>query len=869
MLLPFLCIMLMPLPAAHAAEGILQNDTPKALSSTPRASMSDAEPLLVGIYFNRVLQAEETIYHESEEYWMPFELFLKQTGLKEQERQGSVASYATNLGTLRFDTASLKEFEGTVCIAFTDLKTVFISTPVFDYSLFAVMLNIPWQPGARPKREREVPDIKAPAGTVSYVGLEARGSYDFESATNKSMLVESAGRGLGGVWNITGSGESNEAGDTFTPTRYTWTTFNRNLAFRIGTGYSGSYSLIGPSYMTGVQFGWNNHSIIRQLDAEQGYGSDSFLSFDSNQLRTLEGSGPPGGIAELRFDGEVVARQRLKLDGRFAFENVRMDSDLRKTEVYIYFRSINENPLKVIDFSQTVASRSLPAGEIMVRGGAGRTGNVLDGESGSSRNNEAFANVLYGISQRVTLETAIQENPATGTPDMLAGTVLSIANNWTTALYGAQSNRHSAADVRVEGGNRNWNASYWGSLQDAGYGSATAAKEQRHALRLSLRPMQELTLQAIGSYQVQADSLTLHYLLPAGTIAPLTWLSLSATPHDDKTYRYESWVRLGNNDRLRGIYDNAIVSLDYQHNLSRQLNMRLVNDYAFKSGDMVTNFGIDWYPGNSSSDIIATVLSYSGGSYGISGSWSRYLNTGLRFAMQYTFNMNNAANLATTDIESAYGSSTTSAKSISLSMSWDLGWSNRGFIPINRNAVTLTRGALAGSLDIANESSLSASDINDIQILLNGRRMQQRQLNGDFFVGGLPPGIYRVSVDQENLPIELVTEKNEVRVEIKNGAVTGMKIPVYAEYGAAGMVRGAGGESIGGAVVRVSDAEGTTIKKAVTNQFGYYRVDGLRAGTYQAVVESNGGIRIESPSKMQFSIIDDYVFNVNLTAADH
>ncbi len=293
--------------------------------------------------------------------------------------------------------------------------------------------------------------------------------------------------------------------------------------------------------------------------------------------------------------------------------------------------------------------------------------------------------------------------------------------------------------------------------------------------------------------------------------------------------------------------------------------MRLVNDYAFNTSDMVTNFAIDWYPGNSSSDIIATVLSYSGGSYGISGSWSRYLNTGLRFAMQYTFNMNNSTNLATTDIDPAYNN-TTSAKSISLSMSWDLGWSNRGLIPINRNAVTLTRGALAGSLDITNVSTLTSSDIDDIHILLNGRRMQQRQLNGNFFVGGLPPGIYRVSVDQENLPIELVTEKKEMKVEIKNGAVTGMKIPVFAEYGAAGMVRGARGEGIEGATVTVSDMDGITVKKTMTNRFGYYRVDGLRAGTYRSAVESIGGLKQERPATREFSISNDYVFDIDMKA---
>ncbi|MDT9547489.1 MAG: carboxypeptidase-like regulatory domain-containing protein [Chlorobium phaeovibrioides] len=851
-----LTLILLTITGAHALSAA---DSGQKIEKAPTASR--AEPLLVGIYYNNTLMDEGIIYLEENEYWIPFEPFLNRAGLNEENPQGTVASYSTNLGILSYDTTGLKEFEGEECISFKDLKAHFITAPSFNQELYAVMIDIGWRPGVKTKRAQEVPDIRAPAGTISSIGIEAHTDYDFKETANKTLLLESSGRALGGVWDITGTGDPEEK---MIPAAYHWTSFNRNLAVRLGTGYSGSYSLIGSSYMTGVQFGWNNRSIIRQLDAQMGYSSDIFLGFEGSQLRTLEGSGPPASIAELRFDGEVVARQRVPLDGKFAFQNVRMDVDLRKTEVYIYERSINENPIKVIDFSQSVSSRSLPEGEILIRGGAGLTGNILDPESGAERSTEAFTNVLYGLGRRVTIESAFQENATTGSPDLLSGAVLSIGNNWNAALYGARSNSHYGADFRLDATYTTWDASYWGTLHEGGYGSDSAVKNQNHSFRWTVRPMRELTLQAIGRLQTQADTRQLSYLLPAAALSPSSWLRLTATPHDDRSYRYETNLRLGRNDRLRGIYDYDVLSVDYLHNVSKALNVRLYNDYAFNTGDTVTNLGVDWYPGRSSSDIIATVLSCSGGSYGISGSWSRNINTGLRLAMEYSFNMNNATNL-TTQTSASVNGSTESRKSIALTLSWDLGWSNRGFIPINRNEVTLTRGALAGSIAIDNEAALSSSDINNIPIFLNGRRMQQRQIKGDFFLGRLQPGIYRVSVDQENLPIELVTEKKEITVEIKNGAVTGMKIPVFAEYGASGFVSGRNGEGLAEAMVSITGGNGAAAK-AMTNQFGYYRIDGLRSGTYTAAVESVKGISTESTLKREFRIKNDYVFDIDLKA---
>lgn len=90
---------------------------------------------------------------------------------------------------------------------------------------------------------------------------------------------------------------------------------------------------------------------------------------------------------------------------------------------------------------------------------------------------------------------------------------------------------------------------------------------------------------------------------------------------------------------------------------------------------------------------------------------------------------------------------------------------------------------------------------------------------------------------------------------------------MYAQYGAAGKVAGNNGDAIADALVRISRENGDVVVRATTNQFGYYRIDGLRSGIYTAEVESVRGISMKSTLKQEFRIENDYVFDIDLKAA--
>lgn len=817
----------------------------------------DVEPMFAGIYINGNEAEAEIIYHEDNEYWLPFDLFLKESGLKPGDKTDAGTTYPTTIGVITFDHSGLKSFENNSCISFSDLKKTFRVKASFNLSLYAAVIQIPWKAGIAKtrsgKKESIEPDIKAPGNSLTYIGIETDILFNTHGEVQKDLLVETAGRLGPGVWDIKFEGDPEEQ---MIPSRYHWTVFNRHAAARAGTGSTEIYSLIDNKSFTGLQFGWNNRTILNQLDFERYTDSDGFLSMDRNQLRTIEGDGPPAGIAELRLDGEIVARQRISLDGRFIFRNIRMGTDLRRTEIYLYELSLREPPVAVLNFTQSIQSRSLPGGELLVRGGIGSIGNMLDNPTEEKDEYLGFTHIQYGLHRRITLEAAMQYTTNIEKPDKLLGTVMSLGDNWTIALYGAEVNGRYGGDLRVEGNGERWSFAYWGNRYLEKFRSDTSPEETRQALRITTSPWNSLNVTIFGSHEQQDDNIVNRYLLPGAYWRISRFLQLSATPDSDKKYRYDADIRLSSRSDLRLSYREDILDSQYYHDLAENLSVIVKNTYAFQTSDTVSSMFVDWAPGNSAYNRIRLGSSYSDNQLGYNALWSRYVNTGLRFALQYSYNMNNASNLQTGEFDGVFDSTTLPQEFIGFTLSWDLGHSQSGLRPINRTAISHTRGAITGQLNIQNPGSVNSSDIDNVRILLNDRQLSQQQINGSFFLGNLRPGIYRLTVDPENLPLELNVEQDNLLVEVKSGAVTQVDIPLFAQYGIAGRITGTGQEGIENKTVQILDAENKLVATSRTNLFGYYRADNLRPGSYKALLPPAG-------QEQLFTITDDYLFGID------
>jgi hypothetical protein len=104
-------------------------------------------------------------------------------------------------------------------------------------------------------------------------------------------------------------------------------------------------------------------------------------------------------------------------------------------------------------------------------------------------------------------------------------------------------------------------------------------------------------------------------------------------------------------------------------------------------------------------------------------------------------------------------------------------------------------------------------------------------------------------------------------VEVKSGTVTHLSIPVYAQYGIAGKITGSSGQAMTNAVIELSGKDGTPIKRAASNEFGYYRIDELKNGAYSLKVISINGISVHDQPPKTVEIRNDYLFNIDITVS--
>ena len=821
------------------------------------AEKRQPEPLFVEVFFNKISAGDHDCFQQEEAYWIPFDLFVKQTGLKGQPNDKGIVSYETSLGQLSFDPRTLTTFEDTRYISFKQLDSSFFVKGRFVQSVFAIALDVPWIPGKRSKKLNKAPaitpDIPAPSSSLSFIRLEPQLSYTFGSKSFKrDILLESGGRFLGGVWDITFEGDPTT---TLPPNRYHWTTYNDHLAFRAGTGSSDLYSLVGDMDFTGFQLGWNNKTILSQLDFERYSDSDAFLSIDRSQQRTIEGNAPPASIAELRIEGIVVARQRVGLNGRFVFRNVRMTSDLRKTEVYLYERTLRQKPLTILDYSMSLMNRMLPAHEVLVRTGGGVTGNPLDREGDENYLWTGFGHILYGLSNRMTFETGIQYNPEKSDIELFAGTVLAIGGNFGIGIYGARLKNRYATDLKLQGNGRDWSLSYLGSYSQKDFSQIGREQLVNHSMRFSTGLFKPFDITLFGKYEKNGDANPDKYLLPGLNWYVFPGLILSALPNDDEEYRYEANMTVTSRSDLAVTYEEDIVNADLSYDFGNALQSRALYKHAISTGSSVGSVYFDWNPGGNRYDLIRLGVSRAGKETGYSVAWNKFFNAGLQMSLQYSYNMNNALQLETEEtFENLIPPEAN--QYVALALTWDIGRSGKRFLPINRTAISHTRGGIAGSLKIMNDSKLGSSDINNVNILLNRKKLGQRQVDGSFFVGNLKPGVYALDVDTENLPLELNIENKSTYVEVLNGAVTDVLIPVYAEYAVAGKVIDTGGKAVEDIKVTVTDKNGKAVDSPRSNMFGYYSTKGLRPGTYT----------ISAAGKIQsVTVADKYLYGIDFT----
>ncbi len=867
------CCFLLPVTLLFISYDAAQADflsTPQLASSGIAAtelarnteSGSQNHLFLVGVYLNGRDRGAMNVLLDNGEIWIPWNDFLELSGLQVSEEQNDTVMLRTTIGDIRLATTTLRLFGGKSYISFKMLEEQFRVFPSFDQSLFAIKLQITWSPAKSTPPARAVlkADVNGPATSLAFIHGTYQYNNDLQNPASQELELLSGGRVLDGIWNIDMQGDPSRNMDL---TTYHWTSINTHTAFRLGTGQTDFPTLLSTGTFTGAQLGWSNTDITPYFDQPLSSSLNAFMIFNSSQLRNIDGSGPAGGIAELRFNGKAVARQLIRLDGRFSFPNVQMGLDFRKTEVYVYTRSILEKPSAILDYSQSIASRALESGKILASGGIGRDGNpLLQQNNADSGRPTTYGHIQYGVNHWLTAETAIQKRGSGHGPDGLAGAVFSLGSSWNASAYAASSNAHLGTELSLEHRGERSSLSLSSSRYEQNFLSDEQPSIKRQLLNFSWSPFNNMNLLLLGRRE-KSEETNISFLRPGGSIFFRNGFRFSVTPEYEAfpEYRYEInyyattfwWT---------AVYNTETIDTTVSWQFSDRTNVRLFNQYSVSNHANATSAYLDWYTTSARRSLIQFVASHKGNRTGFSLAYHRAADAGLDFSLAYLYQMNNTLML---DIDQAVQENPVSKHLFMCTLSLDFGWSGKRLQPVNRWTISPMRGGIAGSLDADEDSGLQKSQIQDIGILVNGYRMPQNQQDGNYFVGNLKPGLYKVSVDPAKLPIQFVPDKESSIVEVKGSGITNVNIPVHAEYGIAGQLFDLSGKGVANGTLVLTDSKNNTVAMVSTNEFGYYRADGLRSGQYLLKPVSVTGQPIENADPKTVIIKNDYLFDVNVT----
>lgn len=842
------------------------------LTLSPDASeRQQSERLLAGVYVNRRERGTMIVQFLDGDYWVPWNEFLAKAGVRPAFEQDGIISIMTTIGDIRFDSHILRRIDGDQYISFRELEKQLRVFPSFNQALFAVMFEITWTTEVPKSLNRGtiIPDVTPPGVSMSFIHTGYEFFSDFEQPDRQRFEIMSAGRVACGVWDMELEGASV---DLLRPVHYHWTSLGAKSAFRLGTGITESASLLDSHLFTGMQFAVSNRLIQSCFDQSFTSNQESFITFNGDQRRTIEGSGPSAGIAELRLDDRAVARQLIRLDGRFSFSDVLVGAGFHKTEVYIYERSVLEKPLHVLDYSQSISSRSLEAGKLLVNGGLGMSGNPLVDEVNANAFNDplAFGRFRYGVSKWLTTEAAVQYSRATGSSEVLAGCVLTVDSSWSAGVYAAAAHSRFGSEMSIERQGPQLSLSLRSTIYQEDFRSNGESARSFHTLYLSRRPLQNLNLMLIGQKgRLSGDETEVNFLRPGFTMFFGGGIGVSATPgyEKDENYRFEvTWNRHAL--LLSTSYSNDMIDLSLATDLSDRVKIRLANQYDFLHNIDMTSAYCNWYPTIEKRAMLQFVGSHSSRQNGFSLYYHRPDVAGFNISAGYTYSMNdvlrfNVDQLGFADLTGL----STEKHTFNLSLSWDFGWSGKRFRPVNISTLSPTRGGIAGSLVFDEHYRLPESGIDKVGILINGRRVPQNQGSGSFFVGNLKPGLYRVTLDTSELPVELTGESKAKIVQVRSCGVTNLTLPVHAEYGVAGRLVDGQGNGIAAVMVRARlEGHNEIVSSGLTNDFGYYRLDGLKNGLYSVYVERELNGQLTMVAERSLMIRDDFQFEIDLQA---
>ncbi len=699
----------------------------------------------------------------------------------------------------------------------------------------AFYLLTPWRHlhGRGQKREKKI-DIYPPSNTLTGVRLEADGTYQNGTFTNREELQVS-GRIMDGITKLSTLRVNEE-----TPyiNELYWLKSEKRYTILAGLQNSQPHQLLPYTQMTGVQAIWANYD-LPDISNYQDATLRPSLGADN---RIIQGKGPVGGSVVLMVNNKPRIARRIRLDGTYRIdigqENLA-GSDL--VELWIYERDPVGSPTMRQNLNYIRQASILEKGQFSILGGAGEGGNLFNPYN-QDTNGSMVANLYlrYGLTEKVTLEGGLMQD-AFGRDYTLAGVTSAVTDD--IVVHAALSTQEGllAMYATVEGRwEKDWLTLRWQSEPEGYRGNLSDKRDGYFDYVKTINDQLSLGLNA--QYHLN-ETTDVKFALPTLRYRPINELSLTIIPNYDGYYRYSATYIPNPDLRFNYIYEEQRHTLSIVDYITDEWNLYFDGSIDSKTDRDRYELGAAWRSAEYNDLYFQAGAIYNDNEVGARINIRHVIVPGIyaQYEARYEPYL--------TDKSKTY---------VYVNLITDFGFAEGKVIPTRApQGQRNMRGYIAGSVYI--NGTKQHIDAEDIQLLLNNVEVKAGvNAKGRFFIENLKAGIYTVKLDPASLPMEYTPVQSSYNVKVANGAVSTVDFYVDVFYGIAGKLHRKQAAEPVEIVLRSAkdDKEYTTY----TDRFDYYRIDGIPPGEYRLTVRDD---RVKATPR-KVIVKDDFLFDQDL-----
>lgn len=721
----------------------------------------------------------------------------------------------------------------------------------FDPAKYAVTFLPPWQEEKK-KSETPAESLEVEFGPDPFSLRQVRLSHEvlgvekddealeFDVLTERSELV-ATGAAFEGSWLIDAE-KLND--DDWKLDDYFWTKRTDHHQWLFGK-QTVSTSVIAPAVtLTGGQYFYSNQSV--PYNAYQDISQSSFFRELGSSVQRIRGTAEPGAIAELYVNNQLIGETFVRLDGTYDFGEFRTESSLFNEIEVVILDPVNRSELERQMKTRASSDFLLNEGQVVTSVALGRKGNWLDPDYVDQGEAGMFL-YRYGVTDGVTVEAGYMLDDISVTT---AGIVSSLGHNFVSALRFADRNNSTATQLELDGFGENWRMSTYVRQEEANFYEGRDDKTTSANGYYYYTPDPSLRLELLGRYQETGDKVS--YIKPGIFYSPANNFSVGTRPDADGDYRTELFFRPSQDARFRITHKSEEQTGRFEWNASDNVNAYMsgrmykdtIGDRTYQNTIIEQAVGFYWYPKDwTDYKQFRFELNHSN-EYGV-GVFTEYrtqLMPGVYFDLRLR------------DADPQFDGGLSAFARISM----DFAVAKGSLVPSNNRLAYNTAGTIAGTL----KTDGDCSKLEHVSVLLNGVAYKAPVKACSFYLDYVTPGLYKIMLDGEFMPIDMVPETKSHVIKVAPSSVTHVEFNVMSEYSAMGQLTSANGQALSNVRLTLFNSEGEMMTETLTDQFGYYRVDGLTNGNYSVSIVGVGGQKL---AERAFVIDGDFLFGLDIS----